>query len=177
MEVHVTEKINRPIQDVYTLVRDDLDKLVPYLPNVERIDVKKHAPTNDDGMEVINHWYARVDIPGMLKKFLSPDIFSWKDIASWSDSEKAVEYRLESFLANDLFDAKGKNYFVDNGDGSTDLRITCSIKIYPEKVPGIPRLLAKKVTPMIEALLEKLLGPNLSSLGTGLQKYFEEHDK
>ena len=111
----------------------------------------------------------------MLKKFLSPEIFSWKDVAAWDNSEKAVEYRLESFLANDLFDAKGKNFFIDNGDGTTDLKITCTVKIYPEKVPGIPRLLAKKVTPMIEALMEKLLGPNLTSLGKGLQKYFEEN--
>ena len=175
MDLKVQESVNRPINDVYELVRDNLDKLVPYLPNVEKIDVKKHAPTGDNKVEVINHWYGKADIPGMLKKFISPEIFSWKDVATWNDQEKAVEYRLESFLANDLFDAKGKNFFIDNGDGTTDLKITCTVKIYPEKVPGIPRLLAKKVTPMIEALLEKLLGPNLTSLGTGLQKYFQEN--
>mgnify|MGYP001412009986 CR=1 FL=1 len=175
MELEVNEKINQPVNDVYSLVRDDLDKLVPYLPNVEKIEVKKHAPTGEERIEVINHWYGKVEMPGMLKKFLSPEIFSWKDIATWNNNDKAVEYRLESFLANDLFDAKGKNYFIDNGDGTTDLKITCSVKIYPEKVPGIPRLLAKKVTPMIETLMEKLLGPNLTSLGDGLQKYFNEN--
>ena len=175
MDLKIQESVNRPINDVYELVRDNLDKLVPYLPNVEKIDVKKHAPTVDNKVEVINHWYGKADIPGMLKKFISPEIFSWKDVATWNDQEKAVEYRLESFLANDLFDAKGKNFFIDNGDGTTDLKITCTVKIYPEKVPGIPRLLAKKVTPMIETLLEKLLGPNLTSLGTGLQKYFQEN--
>ena len=152
MDLKITETINRPTNDVYELVRDNLDRLVPYLPNVEKIDVKKHAPTGDDKVEVINHWYGKADIPGMLKKFLSPEIFSWKDVASWNNEEKAVEYRLESFLANDLFDAKGKNFFIDKGDGTTELKITCTVKIYPEKVPGIPRLLAKKVTPMIEVL-------------------------
>ena len=175
MEVSVSERIDRPIDDVYTLVRDNLDKLIPYLPNIDKIEVKKHAPQGESRVEVINHWYGKVDIPGMLKKFLSPDIFSWKDVASWNNDETAVEYQLESFLANDLFDAKGKNFFIDNGDGTTQLKITCSVKIYPEKVPGIPRLLAKKVTPMIEGLLEKLLGPNLTSLGSGLQKYFQEN--
>ncbi len=175
MDLKITETINRPTNDVYELVRDNLDRLVPYLPNVEKIDVKKHAPTSDDKVEVINHWYGKADIPGMLKKFLSPEIFSWKDVASWNNQEKAVEYRLESFLANDLFDAKGKNFFIDKGDGTTELKITCTVKIYPEKVPGIPRLLAKKVTPMIEVLLEKLLGPNLTSLGAGLQKYYQDN--
>ena len=175
MQIERTEVIDRPVKDVYELVRDNLDKLVPYLPNVEKIDVKKHAPSGDNNIEVINHWYGKVDIPGMLKKFLSPEIFSWKDVALWKNNENLVEYKLQSFLANDLFDANGKNYFIDTGDGKTELKVTCTVKIYPEKVPGIPRLLAKKVTPMIETLLEKLLGPNLTSLGTGLKQYFKEN--
>ena len=44
MDLQINEKIDRPINDVYTLVRDNLDKLVPYLPNVDKIEVKKHAP-------------------------------------------------------------------------------------------------------------------------------------
>ena len=83
-----------------------------------------------------------------------------------------MNYQLQSFLANDLFDARGKNYFSDLGDGRTEIKITCDVTIYPEKVPGVPRLLAKKVTPMIENLIEKLLAPNLTSLGEGLKKYY-----
>lgn len=172
MHLESTEIINRPLEDVYTLVRDDLEKLVPYLPNVERIEVKKHAPNNSNHTEVINHWYGKADIPGMLKKFLVPEIFSWKDVANWDNENYNVNYQLQSFLANDLFDARGKNYFSDLGDGRTEIKITCDVTIYPEKVPGVPRLLAKKVTPMIENLIEKLLAPNLTSLGEGLKKYY-----
>ena len=37
MEVSVSERIDRPIDDVYTLVRDNLDKLIPYLPNIDKL--------------------------------------------------------------------------------------------------------------------------------------------
>ena len=175
MQLESKEIIDRPLEEVYTLVRDDLSKLVPYMPNVEKIEVKKHSPKEGGKVEVINHWYGKAEVPAMAKKFLKPEIFSWKDVAMWNNDDHFVEYELESFLANDLFDAKGKNYFSDAGDGKTELKITCSIDIYPEKVPGVPRILAKKVTPIVEGLLEKILGPNLTSLGKGLNQYFKEN--
>ena len=39
--------------------------------------VKKHAPKTLT-LEVINHWYARADIPAMLTKFIKPDSFHGK---------------------------------------------------------------------------------------------------
>lgn len=172
MILESTEIIDRPIDEVYTLVKDDLEKLVPYLPNVSKIEVKdKNA--NGSKTHIINHWYAIADMPSLLQKFLKPEIFSWKDIANWDDEGKKVDYTLQSFLANDLFDANGTNTFSAIGENQTKLHLRCEVKIYPDKVPGIPRLLAKKVTPMIEGLIEKILTPNLTSLGKGINKYFE----
>ena len=175
MELTTKSIIERPSEEVYELVRDNLEKIVPFLPNVEKIEVKKHAPIDDDNTEVINHWYGKVEMPSLLKKFLVPEIFSWKDVAHWDNKNKCVEYKLQSFLANDLFDAQGKNVFKDLGDGTTELSISCSVKIYPDKVPGVPRLLASKVKPMIETLLEKMVGPNMTSLGEGLKEYYSKN--
>ena len=173
MHLESKEIINRPLEEVYQLVRDDLAKLVPYMPNVSKIEVKKHAPKDANSIEVINHWYARADIPAMLTKFIKPELFSWKDFALWHNEKHCVEYQLESFLANDLFEAKGLNSFTAVGPDKTELKISCQIKLYPEKVPGVPKLLARTILPGIEAILEKVLGPNLTSLGKGLNEYLK----
>ncbi|MBT6326107.1 MAG: hypothetical protein HOJ35_09060 [Bdellovibrionales bacterium] len=175
MHLESNEIINRPLADVYKLVRDDLDKLVPYLPNIEKIEVKKHEEIPNNQIQVINHWYGKADVPSLLKKLLNPEFYSWKDNALWKDNEHCVEYELESFLANDLFDVKGINSFSSISEDKTELKISCEVLIYPEKVPGIPRLLAKKVTPMIEKMIKKLLAPNLTSLGKGINQYYAEH--
>jgi hypothetical protein len=145
------------------------------MPNIERIEVKKHAPNGPDKIEVINHWYAKAEVPDLVKKMIPPDIFSWKDVAMWNNTEHFVEYQLQSFLANDLFEAKGKNSFTAIGADKTELKITCNIQIYAEKVPGVPKLFAKKVLPMVEGLIEKMLKPNLQSLGKGLNEYFKNN--
>lgn len=173
MKIENKEVINRPVEDVYNLVRNDLSKIVPYLPNVDKIETKETQDTVN-GVKVTNHWYAKVDLPSLLKKFLKPEILSWKDIATWNDETKSVDYKMESFLANDLFDASGTNKFVDLGDGKTELHLSFSLTIYPEKVPGVPRLLAGKAKPMIEGLVEKMIAPNLTSLGKGINEYYSK---
>ena len=141
MELSQTEIIERPISEVYALVRDDLQKIVPFLPNVDKIEVKEHNEKDETHTEVVNHWYGKVDMPSLLKN-LSAKNFSWKDIACWNNESHYVDFQLQSFLANDLFEARGRNTFIDAIEGKTKIEIT-PIKIY-RKSAGIPRLLAKK---------------------------------
>lgn len=174
MELESKTVVNAPLEKVYDLVKNQLPDIVPYLPNVDKIEVMEKS---EDGSKthLINKWYAKADVPGIVKSFIKPEIFCWKDDANWDDDSHSVDYSLESFLANDLFDAKGKNSFTSVDENKTELTISCKVTIYPEKVPGVPRLLAKKVAPAIEGLIEKLLAPNLSSLGDGLNQYLEKN--
>ena len=173
MRLESRKVLQRPLAEVYQLVKNDLDKLVPYLPNVGKIDVKNKTDKGDGKTEIVNHWYAKAELPSMLTKFIKPEIFSWKDVALWDDGSHSVAYELTSFLVGDLFEARGVNSFKTVENDKTELVVTCEIKIYPEKVPGVPKLLAGTVRPMIEGLIEKIIGPNLSSLGEGLEKYFK----
>lgn len=174
MKIESKTTINYPLDEVYRLVRDDLQKLVPYLPNVDKIDVIE-SNAADGKVEVLNHWYGRVEIPSMLKKVIKPEIMSWKDKAVWNDSEHNVVYEMESFIGNDLYDANGLNTFTAIDENTTVFTVSCDLIIYPEKVPGIPRLLAGKIKPMVEALISKILGPNLSSLGDGINQYYKDN--
>ncbi|RLA64920.1 MAG: hypothetical protein DRQ88_09855 [Epsilonproteobacteria bacterium] len=175
MHLKSRETINRPLDEVYKLVRDDLEKLVPYLPNVEKIEVKNKKKEKDNSLKITNYWYAKAEIPLLVKKFIKPEFLSWKDKAVWKDGTYTVEYELESFFANDLFEAKGVNSFTAKGENKTEFILNCEVKIYPEKVPGVPRFLAKKISPVINALVEKILGPNLTAMGKGINQYFKDN--
>lgn len=172
--MHLESKhiIEQPAEVVYPLMRDDIARIVPYLPNVRRIDTLTHERTSDTRVEVVNHWFAIAEVPGPLKRVVAPELFSWKDFATWKDDERSVEYRLESMLARDLYDARGTNYFTPVGDGRTELRVTCDIEIHAHRIPGVPKLLLGKVMPIFEQLMTQLLAPNLRSVGRGLSKYF-----
>ncbi len=174
--MHLESKhvIGQPADVVYPLVRDDIAVLVPYLPNVRRIETIEHQRTGDARVEVINHWYAIAEVPAAVSKFIKPEFFSWKDYATWNDEAKSVDYRLESFLASDLYDANGTNYFSALDQGRTELRVTCDIDIHADRIPGVPKFVLKRVMPVVEQLLTRLLAPNLRSVGEGLTRYFAD---
>jgi len=174
--VHIESRdiIARPIDEVYPLIRDHLDALVPYLPNVKRIDRVSVKPTAG-GVDIVNNWFAIAEVPGPVKRVLKPEFFSWKDYARWNDADRCVDYRLESFLGKELYDARGRNTFTAIGADRTEIRVSCDIDLHADRIPGVPRFVLDRVMPIVEKVLEQLIAPNLRSVGKGVAGYFREH--
>ena len=172
MYAETKDVVNQPADIVYPLVRDEMKKLVPYMPNVQKIETLKYERISDTRVEVVNHWHGKADIPSVAKPFVKPEMFQWKDYATWKDDEFCVDYRIESFIANNLFDLRGTNYFNPLGADKTELKITFNLDIYPERFPGVPKFLAKRAKGPLEEMIQKMLTPNLTSLVKGLNEYF-----
>lgn len=177
MHIESRDIIPRPLDEVYPLMRDHLDMVVRYLPNVQRIKRIETERTGDDTLKVVNHWFAIAEVPGPVKKVLKPELFSWKDYAEWNDAEHSVSYRLESFLANDLYDAVGTNYFTAVGDDRTELRVTCNLDIHADRIPGVPKIVLRKVIPIVEGVIKQLVAPNLRSVGKGVAAYYRDPNR
>ena len=173
MKLESKDIIPRSREEVYNVLKNDLEKLVPYMPNVSKIEMVNRTEKGEGITAITNHWYANAEIPTIAKKFIKEDLMSWKDKAVWNDKEFFVEYELESFWGNDIYDATGKNIISELGPNKTQLYLTCDLVIHPNKVPGVPKFLVKKVLPAIEGLIQKVLQPNLTSLGKGLNEYFK----
>ena len=173
MLIKQTEFIQVDRRRAYDLVKNNLEAIADYLPSVDRIELIQKE-TNAKGNELLtNHWFAKVTLPFFLKSIISKDLLSWKDTACWIDDELRVVYELESFYGNDFFEAKGENRFLEDSPGRTKLELQCQVTINADKIPGVPTALAKKVVPAIEKIVEKMLQPNLSSLGKALNSYIE----
>jgi len=164
--------VNQSADVVYLMLRDDMVKIVPYMLNIEKIEMLKYERTSDTRIEVMNHWHAKADVPSVIKSFIKPELMQWKDFAVWKDDEKSVDYRVESFVANNLYDLSGTNYIIPIGDDKTEIKVTFNLEIYPERLPGVPKFLAKRMKPAIEKFLQKLLTPNLTAMAKGLNEYF-----
>ncbi|MBF0208004.1 MAG: hypothetical protein HQK53_14085 [Oligoflexia bacterium] len=166
------EIIERPRHQVYTLVRDKLSLIASTLPNIEKVTlVENRYSATDNLTHVLNHWYAKVEIPDVAKRFVKSELFSWKDRAVWDNNLYTVDYTLESFWSEKIFDAHGKNYFRELSPGITELELTCEIIVHPDKVPGVPSFLVKSAMPFVEEMMKKVLEPNLLNLGKAIREY------
>ena len=171
--MHLEHKdiIAAPRDQVYKIVRDDLAKVVSFLPNIKKVTALEYTKMGENRTHIVNHWFAHANMPSLVEKFVKEELFSWKDTAVWKNDEFIVEYSIESVLAKEIYEAKGVNFFKETSDGQTELTITCDVQIHADKIPGIPKLVSRQIVPAIEKVLEKMLEPNLTSLGKGLKAY------
>lgn len=160
----------RPV--VYATYRDELPRLLAYLPNVRAIDVKSRR---SDGArtELVNVWHGGGEIPAVARSFVSEAMLSWTDHATWNEEAWTCDWRTETHAFTEAVDCRGQNRFVEV-DGGTRIEIRGELRIDAKKVKGVPSLFAGKVASAVESFLVAKIQPNLVEVTDGLRKLLAE---
>ncbi len=161
---------NASLDVVYPLIRDRMIELVPFLDNVSSIDELERTP-RDTGPKILNRWRADAgEVPALARKFVKPEMLEWLDHADWVDAETLVHWRIEAAAFNGLYTCGGTNRIIAQGDDVV-IAISGEMKVDPSRIPGLPRLLARKIVPVVESYLVERMKPNMASLGIGVQRF------
>ena len=117
MQLHADARIPFPRETVFAAYRDDITRLLPFLPNVRAIEVKSRR---DDGLrvEMVNEWRGGGDIPAAVRAVLGESVLSWTDYASWDGRTFSCAWRTETQAFGDAMKCQGQNEFVEDGAGA-----------------------------------------------------------
>jgi hypothetical protein len=161
---------------VLAAYRDDITKVLAYLPNVRNIEVKSRK---DDGpvAELVNVWHGGGEIPAAARAFLSDSMLSWTDYARWDTEKLTCHWRIETHAFTEAVRCEGHNEFREDGPGKTLLVMRGKLEIDAKKIKGVPGFLAGKVGKTIEEFLGNKIQPNLVETAKGLTKYLQERPK
>ena len=96
-------------------------------------------------------------------------MLAWRDVALWHDDPKRIEWTFETSSFESLYRCSGTNYFDAVSNDQTRIRLTGSIEIFPENMPGVPKLLARRIAPSIEKWLVNMVTPNFAKLPHAIQ--------
>lgn len=158
------------VQQVYLIIRDKMVELVPFMDNVSEIEVMQREE-RPRGPKILNRWQADAgQVPAIARKFLRPEMLQWLDHADWVDAETLVHWRIESAVFKGMYSCEGINSVVADGDGAR-IVVSGDLSVDPSRIPGLPRLLTKKVLPTIERYFVERMKPNMASLGSGVQRF------
>lgn len=172
MDLKADARLPFPRDLVFRTYRDDILKMLPFLPNVRNIEVKSRE---DEGpvTRFVNLWHGGGEIPAAARAFLSDAMLSWTDRASWNSEELTCDWTIETHAFTEAVSCHGHNRFLDDGNG-TLLEIRGTLTIDAKKIRGVPSLLAGKVGRSIEEFLAKRIEPNLIETAKGLERYLQE---
>lgn len=173
MEFGEREHISHPAGLVYETARDRMVELVPFLPAVESIEVVARHD-EPDMIHIDNVWQgSTTDVPKAVRAFIKPEHLRWKDSADWLADDLTCLWSLETFVGNAFYECNGRTYVEPDGDNACWFGIEATLQVHPERVPGIPRLLAGRLAGSIERFVANLLKPNLTSVAKGVQDYLD----
>ncbi len=176
MKLEADARIAFPREVVYRAYRDSLPEMIPYLPNVKQITVKEREDSLG-GVEgktrLLNLWEGKADdIPKLAQGVIKPDMIGWLDYATWNQNNWSCDWRIETRVFTENVRCSGHNEYIEDGE-NTILKIRGELEINLKGIPGVPRLLAGKVTPHVEKFIVNLLTPNLVSVADGLEAYLK----
>ncbi len=177
MHFEKEDKISHPASVVLDTMIDRMEAIAPFLPNVERIDTLEKKRRRNGRIFIVRRWQGVGDsIPRALRPFVSKDWLAWIDTALWVPHEFKVEWTLSTKLGH-LYECSGTNYFEPYPRAeatSTRIRVTGDLQVYPDRLPGIPRILGARLAPAVESFVVALITPNLTEVAKGLQLYLDQ---
>ncbi|MGE0707804.1 MAG: hypothetical protein AB7N76_13155 [Planctomycetota bacterium] len=176
MKFQCEDEVGHPVEEVFALIRDDMPSLVPYLNDVEEIRVLTRTDAGEGKVRILNLWRGSAKkAPTVVQKFLSPDLLTWKDDALWhSEAPRRAEWKLLPNLGGSLFTCTGTTSLLERGPNRMAIRIEGEINVYPERLPGVPRILAGKLRGKIESFVVDMVVPNMQTMARGVQAYFDD---
>jgi len=68
--------------------------LLPYLPNIRRIEIKKREQEGSV-VKFVNVWHGGGDIPTVARAFLSESMLAWTDFATWRQDAFECDWRFD----------------------------------------------------------------------------------
>jgi len=176
MDLRADAHIPFPRETVFAAYRDEVVALVPYLTNVQAIEVKSRKD-NGPLVEFVNEWRGGGEIPAAVRAFLSESMLSWTDHATWNAQSLSCDWRIETHAFTDAVRAIGHNAFLEEGAGHTLLEIRGSFDVDAKKIRGVPRLLAGAVGRTVEEFMVGKIRSNLIETASGVTKYLEAKAK
>lgn len=157
---------------VYLTYRDKLVEIVPFLANVQQIEIKSRREANGL-IYFTNIWHGGGEIPPLARAIISEAMLSWTDYATWNEAQFTTDWQIETHAFTEAVYCKGKNHFLAEGSG-TRIQSRGELKIDPQKLTGVPFFLAGTVGQTVEDFLGKKIEPNLLQVSEGVRHYLEK---
>ena len=177
--IHFEEEkcVSHPASLVLETMVERMEDIVPFLHTVEAIETLSREDLPDGRIRILRRWQGTdAGAPQKIRPFLTRESLTWLDTADWSPAEYRVDWKIET-SAGKLYECSGTNYFgpdPTDPEGSTLMRVTGDLAIYPDRLPGVPGFLGRRMAPMVEKFVVNLLTPNLIEVSVGLQGYLDD---
>lgn len=172
MQINASSIIRFPIDRVYRAYRDELPQIAAFMPNIKEIRTLSRE-VHDGGVRLHNEWAGKGEIPKVAQGIVKPEMVKWDDYADWHDEGRYCHWRIATRFFTDNVSCAGTNRISAEGANATRVTLSGNLEINLKDIPGVPRIFAGSLAPVIEKFIIALITPNLEQVNTALERYLE----
>jgi len=156
--------LRRPIDEMWSIMRDYMGSLIDRLPDIERILELERVSESDGQTRLVNAWYIRQQIPPMLLDLLGTAELGWIDRSVWEPRNRTCAWTVEPFVLQESVSCRGATRF-EQAIGGRGTRVTFEGVIELELgALNLSRILEGPVTRFLESILTTVVPRNLRSI-------------
>lgn len=169
MQFEHSLKIAVPMRTAYETMRDSLDKLAVYLPNIVSITLIERSERSGKTY-ITSRWQGKHILPDIIGQVIKVADMAWLDRAEWRNDQYVCNWVYEPFVFKEYIDMHGTDTYSADGEQTTVTmrgEVTANFLNYPL----LPEVLRGKLNEEISKILCSRIEPNFVTLYTGLEKY------
>ena len=158
-------------QIAYETMRDHIDKIVVYVPNIVGMKILERKDTGNSTY-ITSHWQGKHVLPDIVGQIIKVPDMAWIDRAQWQNDKRICNWSYEPFVFKDYIRMRGTDTFTQEGN-ETIVTIEGDIEVNFLHYPLVPTVLKKKINDQISEILYSLVEPNFITIYKGLEKYIQ----
>jgi hypothetical protein len=109
----------------------------------------------------------------MARSFIKPEHLAWDDHATWTESDTRCEWEIKTRAQwADAISCSGETRLVADGE-RTQVILDGDLTVNVNKLPGVPKLMAKSLAPAVEKFIVALITPNLDATNVALGRFLD----
>lgn len=160
MRFTVRESVPFPPARVFAAERDELDAIVPFLPDVQRVVLRSDERGADGHRTQVHRWTGSAEsIPLLLRAVVREDWLQWDQTTRWEEDRLSASWSIAVPALGAAVEARGVRRYEPDGivcavgvDGELTVRATgvdALVALPPSAVPFVERFAVGLVVPMI----------------------------
>jgi hypothetical protein len=177
MQFEKVTTVSHPAALVLETMMHKLEELTPYRSRLHDLKTEIKEELDNGDIRTLRCCQAVVQsVPTIFRAFVDEGMLVWQDDSIWTPRQYRATWTINNGLGH-LYKCHGVNYFEpdpSHPNKSTRIRITGEISIDPEKIPGVPAFVARRLVPRAERIIINLIEPDLAEVAVALQKYLDQ---
>ncbi len=169
MKLSADSTVPFPLDLVFRTYRDELQRLVAFLPEIRRVETLERTEMGNV-VRLVNVWHGGGDIPAPARVFVKESMLTWTDTAVWRSEDWTCDWHFVTHAFTDAVRCSGSHRFVPV-EGGTRLETRGELDIDVSAIRGVPRLFHKTASRAAEEFLVKKITPSLTEVSAALSKY------